>query len=139
METSSTFRALILTEEDGQTHANIQTVEQSALPTADTLIRVAYSGLNYKDGLAILGRNRVVRSFPMVPGIDLSGVIEETTSPDFKPGDRVVSTGWGLGERHWGGMAQYARLKSEWLVKVPDELSLAEAMGVGTPGFTAML
>ncbi len=135
----ATFRALVLTEEDGKTHASMQTVEQSALPEGDTLVRVAYSGLNYKDGLAILGRNKVVRSFPMVPGIDLAGEVVESSSPDFAPGDRIVSTGWGVGERHWGGMAQYARLKSEWLVKVPDELSLTEAMGVGTAGFTAML
>lgn len=135
----NTFKALILTEEDGQVHATLQTLQRDALPEGDVLVRVAYSGLNYKDGLAITGKNKVVRSYPMVPGIDFSGTVEESQSAAFQPGDRVVLTGWGVGERHWGGMAQLARVKSEWLVKIPEDLSLPETMGIGTPGFTAML
>lgn len=134
-----TFRALILTETDGQVNATIQTVQSEMLPAGDVLVRIAYSGLNYKDGLAICGKNKVVRSYPMIPGIDFAGIVEESQSPTFQPGDRVVLTGWGVGERHWGGMSQFARVKSEWLVKIPDALTEQDAMGIGTAGFTAML
>jgi acrylyl-CoA reductase (NADPH) len=108
------------------------------LPEGDVLIQVAYSDLNYKDGLAITGRGKVVRKFPMVPGIDLAGTVVESAAPEYKPGDQVVVTGWGLGEVHWGGMAQLARVKSGWLVPLPQGLSLKQAMGIGTAGFTAM-
>ena len=135
----NSFTALILEEREGKVDAAIQSVRREALPAADVLVKVAYSSLNYKDGLAITGRNKVVRSYPMVPGIDFAGVVEESQSPEFKPGDRVLLTGWGVGERHWGGFAQLARVKSDWLVHVPEGLSLEEAMGIGTAGFTAML
>lgn len=136
---AETFRALVLNEHDGQVTSSIETLERSALPEGDTLVRVAYSGLNYKDGLALTGKNRVVRFYPMVPGIDFSGVVEESDSPQFTPGQRVALTGWGVGERHWGGYAQYARVKSEWLVPLPESIELREAMAIGTPGVTAML
>jgi acrylyl-CoA reductase (NADPH) len=136
---SDTFRALILDQQDGHVVPTIRTLPTSALPAGDVLVQVAYSDLNYKDGLAILNRNKVVRSFPMVPGIDFAGTVIESRSPSFMPGDRVLLTGWGVGERHWGGHAQLARVKSEWLVPVPLELSLEEAMAIGTAGFTAML
>jgi acrylyl-CoA reductase (NADPH) len=133
------FRALLLTERDGQVHAAIETLQREALPAGDVLVAVEYSGLNYKDGLAVLGKNKVVRSYPMVPGVDFAGIVAESQSPAFAPGDRVVLTGWGVGEQHWGGLAQLARVKSEWLVKIPDALSTRDAMAVGTAGFTAML
>lgn len=136
---ADTFRGLLLEERDGAVNASIQELERSRLPEGDVLVRVAYSGLNYKDGLALAGKNKVVRSYPMVPGIDFAGTVEESESPQFKPGDRVVLTGWGVGERHWGGYAQYARVKSEWLVPSPAHLDLKHAMAIGTAGVTAML
>ena len=135
----TTFEALLLEQQDGAPIATIKTLDRDALPEGDVLVKVAYSSLNYKDGLAILGRNKVVRSYPMVPGIDFAGTVLESSSPAYKPGDEVLLTGWGVGERHWGGMAQLARVKSEWLVPVPKGLSLRQAMGIGTAGFTAML
>lgn len=134
-----TFEALVLEQQDGAPIATIKTLDRDVLPEGDVLVKVAYSSLNYKDGLAILGRNKVVRSYPMVPGIDFAGTVLESASPAYKPGDEVVLTGWGVGERHWGGMAQLARVKSEWLVPAPRGLSLLQLMGIGTAGFTAML
>jgi len=136
---TDTFRALVLDEHDSQVTSSIKTLDRAALPEGDVLVRVAYSGLNYKDGLALAGKNRVVRFYPMVPGIDFSGTVEESGSPQFQPGDRVVLTGWGVGERHWGGYAQYARVKSDWLVPLPQSIALQEAMAIGTAGVTAML
>jgi acrylyl-CoA reductase (NADPH) len=132
------FTALVLEQRDGATHSTIQQLPADVLPEGDVLIQVAYSDLNYKDGLAITGRGKVVRKFPMVPGIDLAGTVVESAAPEYKPGDQVVVTGWGLGEVHWGGMAQLARVKSGWLVPLPQGLSLKQAMGIGTAGFTAM-
>jgi acrylyl-CoA reductase (NADPH) len=109
------------------------------LPKADVLVRVAYSTINYKDGLAITGRSPVVRQFPMVPGIDLAGEVEESSSPAWKRGDRVVLNGWGLGESHWGGLSAMARVRGEWLVRLPPALSPRQAMIIGTAGYTAML
>ena len=133
------FKALLLTEHDGQVRAAIETLPRDALPAGDVLVAVEYSGLNYKDGLAVLGKNKVVRSYPMVPGIDFAGTVAESQSSELAPGDRVVLTGWGVGEQHWGGFAQLARVKSGWLVKIPDALSTRDAMAIGTAGFTAML
>src|SRR5262245_3519159 len=138
MSTDS-FTALVLEQRDGATHSEVRQLPTSALPEGDVLVRVAYSDLNYKDGLAITGRGRVVRSFPMVPGIDLAGTVVESASAAYKPGDRVVLTGWGIGETHWGGHAQLARVRADWLVPLPAGMTLAQAMGVGTAGFTAML
>ena len=137
MDTS--FKAVVVDERDGQVTASLQTLQRAALPEGDTLVAIAYSSLNYKDGLALTGRNKVVRTYPMVPGIDFAGSIVESQSPDYQPGDRVILTGWGVGERHWGGFAQLARVKSEWLVPLPEGLSLKHAMAIGTAGFTAML
>jgi acrylyl-CoA reductase (NADPH) len=134
-----TFRALVLEQHGEQVTSEIRDVRREELPEGDTLVRVAYTALNYKDGLALTGKNKVVRSYPMVPGIDFSGTVEETTSSDFAPGDRVVLTGWGVGERHWGGYAQLARVNSEWLVRLPENIDLKRAMGLGTAGVTAML
>jgi acrylyl-CoA reductase (NADPH) len=134
-----TFRALVLEQRDEQVTSEIRDVRREELPEGDTLVRVAYSALNYKDGLALTGRNKVVRSYPMVPGIDFSGTVEETTSSAVALGDRVVLTGWGVGERHWGGYAQFARARSEWLVRLPQNIDLKRAMGLGTAGVTAML
>jgi len=136
---ADTFKALVLEERDGQVTSSIQQLERDRLPEGEVLVRVAYSGLNYKDGLALAGKNKVVRFYPMVPGIDFSGTVEESTSPQFKTGDRVVLTGWGVGERHWGGYAQLARVKAEWLVPLPAEIDLQRAMAIGTAGVTAML
>jgi acrylyl-CoA reductase (NADPH) len=135
----STFKALLLEMEDDRLNAAVKMLEQDALPAGEVLVSVAYSSLNYKDGLAITGAAKVVRSFPMVPGIDYAGTVAESTSPAFKPGDPVVLTGWGVGEKHWGGLAQLARAKADWLVPLPNGLSLQQAMGIGTAGFTAML
>ena len=136
---AATFRALVLEEIDGKTQSNIQHLESSSLPDGEVLVRVSHSSLNYKDGLAITGTGKIIRKFPMVPGIDFAGVVEASSSDAYKPGDQVVLTGWGVGERHWGGLSELARVKAEWLVPLPKGLSAAQAMGVGTAGFTAML
>jgi acrylyl-CoA reductase (NADPH) len=117
----------------------LKDVPRDALPDGDVTVAVTYSSLNYKDGLAVTGQGRIVRSYPMVPGIDLAGTVLASESPDYKPGDEVVLTGWGVGERHWGGYAEMARVKSAWLVPLPRELTARQAMALGTAGFTAML
>jgi len=137
--TMETFKALVLEQRDGATHSAIRQLPASALPEGDVLVEVAYSDLNYKDGLAITGRGKVVRTFPMVPGIDLAGTVVESASPDYRPGDQVVVTGWGIGEQYWGGHSQLARAKAGWLVPLPAGMTLKQAMGIGTAGFTAML
>jgi acrylyl-CoA reductase (NADPH) len=133
------FQALLLEQVDGQQRASIQELSPEALPAGDVTIQVAYSSLNYKDGLAVTGKGKIVRQFPMVPGIDLAGTVVESSSPAYKPGEQVVLTGWGVGERYWGGFAQMARVKSEWLVPLPAGLSMQQAMAIGTAGLTAML
>jgi len=132
-------RALVLDQEDGATRAVLKEVPRDALPDGDVTVAVAYSSLNYKDGLAVRGQGRIVRSYPMVPGIDLAGTVVASASPDYKPGDEVVLTGWGIGERHWGGYAEMARVNSAWLVPLPRGLTARQAMAVGTAGLTAML
>ena len=134
-----TFRAILVKKGEAGDQASLQELPASVLPEGDVLVAVAYSSLNYKDGLAVTGQGRVVRNYPMVPGIDLAGTVQESLSPDYRPGDKVILTGWGIGEQHWGGYAQLARVRSEWLVPLPEGLSLQEAMGIGTAGFTAML
>ncbi|GAC1367438.1 MAG: MDR family oxidoreductase [Ktedonobacteraceae bacterium] len=133
------FRALVVEQNGDKVDAVFQELPVTALPQGDVLVSVAYSSLNYKDALAITNQGRIIRNFPFVPGIDLAGTVVESQSASFKAGDQVVLTGWGVGERHWGGYAQLARVKSEWLVPLPQGLSLKDAMGVGTAGFTAML
>ena len=134
-----TFRAILLEENDGNVAGAVTDLDDGRLPDGDVAVRIDYSDLNYKDGLILKGLARLVRTYPHVPGIDFSGTVEESASPDFAAGDRVVLTGWGLGERHWGGFAQKARVKADWLVKVPDGLTNFQAMAIGTAGFTSMI
>jgi acrylyl-CoA reductase (NADPH) len=134
----SIFKALLVTQEDGKFAASIQELQSEALPAGEVLVRVAYSSLNYKDGLAVTGRPGVIRKYPMVPGVDFAGVVEESRSPDFKPGDEVVVTGCGTSETLWGGYSQYARLDAQFIVPLPAGMTLTQSMGIGTAGFTAM-
>ncbi|MGI9600873.1 MAG: MDR family oxidoreductase [Acidimicrobiales bacterium] len=134
------FRALLLEQDDeGAVTHRVADLDESALPEGDVLVDVEYSTVNYKDGLAIKNRNQVVRSYPMVPGIDFAGVVAESSHPDFLAGDRVVLNGWGVGESHWGGFAQKARVQGDWLVALPDAFSTQQAMAIGTAGYTSML
>lgn len=136
----ATFRALVLDQaDDGKTTSRLADLPASALPDGEVLVEVAYSTLNYKDGLAITGAGKIVRSFPFVPGIDLAGRVRESSDARYGPGDEVLLTGWGVGERHWGGLAQLARVKADWLVPLPEGMTTKEAMAIGTAGFTAML
>ena len=139
MTDRSTFKALVLREDQDKITAAIERLDNSDLPEGDVTVAVQYSTLNYKDGMVLGGIGRLVRNYPHVPGIDFSGVVEASDSPEFAPGDRVVLTGWRVGETHWGGYAERARVKSDWLVKLPDGLSEFQAMALGTAGFTAML
>lgn len=133
------FPALVLDQVAGETRARLAQLSREDLPPGDALVRVAYSSLNYKDALAVTGRGRIVRSFPMVPGVDLAGTVEAPESPEYVRGNRVVLTGWGVGERYWGGYAGMARVKAEWLTPLPEGLDLRTAMGIGTAGLAAML
>jgi acrylyl-CoA reductase (NADPH) len=133
------FRALVLHEEGGRVVPRIEAVEEASLPPGDVTVRVEYSTLNYKDGMILEGQGRLVRRYPHVPGIDFAGTVEHSDSPEFQPGDPVLLTGWRVGEAHWGGYAEKARVKAEWLVRRPQGLGAREAMAIGTAGFTAML
>lgn len=133
------FRAILIDKDDTGYRARLQTLDEAQLPAGDVRVRVSHSTLNYKDALAITGKGPVVRQFPMVPGIDLAGVVEESRHPDFKAGDAVLLNGWGVGEGHWGGLAEQARLNGDWLIPLPAGFSAAEAMALGTAGYTAML
>ena len=133
------FNALVLTQVAGKTQAHIQALTTDDLPAGDVLIAVDYSSLNYKDGLAVTGTGKIIRDFPMVPGIDLAGSVLESNDTRYKVGDQVIVTGWGVGERYWGGYAQQARVKADWLVPLPNGLSTQQAMIIGTAGLTAML
>jgi len=134
----STFKALLATQQDGKFSIAFEQVNRSVLPPGEVLVRVAYSSLNYKDGLAVTGKPGVIRTFPMVPGVDFAGTVEESTSANFKPGDEAVVTGCGTSEVFWGGYAEYARLDQDFIVPVPHGMTLKQAMAVGTAGFTAM-
>ena len=133
------FSALLLREADGKVSAAVETIDEAALPDGDVTVRVAYSTLNYKDGMVLKGLGRLVREYPHVPGIDFAGTVESSSAPGYRPGDSVVLTGWHVGETHWGGYAQKARVRSEWLVPLPRGLDAQQAMCIGTAGFTAML
>ncbi|SON51208.1 MDR family oxidoreductase [Vibrio tapetis] len=133
------FNALVLNQEEKRTIANIEQIELAQLPEGDVVVDVDYSSLNYKDGLAITGKGKIIRNFPMVPGIDLAGTVSSSEDARYQVGDKVVLTGWGVGENHWGGMAQKARLKGDWLVPMPKAMDSKKSMMVGTAGFTAML
>lgn len=135
------FKALLLTKEDKEAPLACALTElaEARLPEGEILVQVAYSTLNYKDSLAITGKSPVVRSYPMVPGIDFAGTVQESSDARYKPGDAVILNGWGVGERHWGGFAQKARVKADWLIPLPAGLAPEQAMAIGTAGYTAML
>ncbi len=133
------FKALLLTRQEGKTAATLDELEDEQLPKGDVTLRVEYSSLNFKDALAVTGRGAIVKTWPMVPGIDLAGVVEHSDDPGWQPGDRVVVNGWGIGETHWGGLAQKARLSSAWLLRLPSSFSTRQAMAIGTAGYTAAL
>lgn len=133
------FKGLLIEKNDMGYDANIQDLDESVLMEGDTQVRVSYSTLNYKDALAITGKSPVVRKFPMIPGIDLAGTVLSCTSDKFKAGDDVLLNGFGVGELHCGGLAQQAKLHSDWLIPLPKSMSAKQAMAIGTAGFTAML
>lgn len=133
------FSAIVIDKTDEGQTVSLQQLEESALPEGDVSIDVAYSTLNFKDGLAITGSSPVVRKFPMVPGIDLVGTVTDSSHADWKAGDMVVLNGWGVGEMHWGGLAQKAKLKGDWLVPLPSAFTPQQAMAIGTAGYTAAL
>ena len=136
---SNPIKAIVINKEDNNYSASLSTIENSDLPNENVSIDVLYSTINYKDGLAITGKGPVVRSFPMVPGIDLVGTVTNSTSDEFKNGDNVILNGFGVGEKHWGGLAQKAALNSDWLIPLPTGISPKQAMQIGTAGYTAML
>ena len=133
------FKALLIDKQDGTQSVRIAELSDEQLPDAPVTIRVEYSTINYKDGLAITGKSPVVRKFPMVPGIDLAGVVESSASDAWHAGDHVLLNGWGVGEAHWGGLAQKARMKAEWLQRMPKGFTSQQAMAIGTAGYTASL
>ena len=136
---SESFKALLLTEAEGAVSAAITDVPVSDLPDGDVTVAVEYSDLNYKDGMVVKGLGRLVRAYPHIPGVDFAGKVEESRHPDFKPGDAVVLTGWRVGETWWGGYAQKARVKGDWLIRLPEGFDAKRAMAVGTAGLTAAL
>lgn len=131
--------AIVINKDDGGYKANLTTIEVADLPEGDVTVNVLYSTLNYKDALAITGKVPVVRSFPMVPGIDFVGEVEHSENSRFKVGDKVVLNGWGVGETHWGGLAQIARVSADWLIHLPEGITALQSMAIGTAGYTAML
>ncbi|HWX35211.1 MAG TPA: MDR family oxidoreductase [Steroidobacteraceae bacterium] len=133
------FNAILIERDERPYRANFAALEEHRLPAGDVTVRVEYSTLNYKDALAITGRAPVVRQFPMVPGIDFAGSVEQSADPSYKIGDRVLLNGWGVGEQHWGGLAQVARVKGEWLIPLPPTFTARQAMAIGTAGYTAVL
>lgn len=133
------FDAILIEKDEAGYRARNTQLDEAQLPEGDVTVRVAYSTLNYKDGLAISGKMPVVRQFPMVPGIDLAGTVEASSHPDYQVGDSVLLNGWGVGETHWGGLAQKARLNGDWLIPLPTAFSPRQAMAIGTAGYTAML
>jgi acrylyl-CoA reductase (NADPH) len=134
-----TFRAIRIDKADKGTTTALAQFDEAELMEGDVTVRVEWSTLNYKDGLAVTGRAPVVRRFPMIAGIDLAGTVEQSSHPQWKAGDKVICTGWGMGETQLGAYAEKARVKGDWLVRVPDGMSTREAMAIGTAGFTAML
>lgn len=135
----TTFPALVLSEADGKVSGEIKTLSDSDLPEGDVTVRVEYSDLNYKDGLVLNGLGGLVRNYPHVPGIDFSGTVEASNHARYRAGDKVVLTGWRVGEVHWGGFAGKARVKGDWLVPLPKRVDARQAMAVGTAGLTSML
>jgi acrylyl-CoA reductase (NADPH) len=133
------MQALILEQRDGKTFASVQSIEENQLPEGEVTVDIQWSSLNYKDALAITGKGKIIRNFPMIPGIDFAGIVHSSEDPRFHAGQQVLLTGWGVGENHWGGLSQRARVKGDWLVAQPQGLDARQAMIIGTAGFTAML
>ena len=134
------FKALLLKKEDNQkATGSLEDINISDLPEGDVLVKINYSTINYKDALAITSSSPVIRNFPMVPGIDFSGQVEESNNTNFEIGDQVLLNGFGVGEKHWGGLSQKAKVKGDWLIKLPEKFSQKQAMAIGTAGYTAML
>jgi acrylyl-CoA reductase (NADPH) len=136
---TDSFRAFSIIEREGERGGEFSQLTLGSLPDYDVLVEIAYSSVNYKDGLAVTGTGRIARKLPMVGGVDLAGTVIESRSSDWQTGDRVVVNGWGLSETEWGGYSRYQRLKPEWLMRLPDAFSFEEAMGIGTAGYTAAL
>ncbi len=134
-----TFKAIRIDKAEKGTTAALTQFDEAELMEGDVTVRVEYSALNYKDGLAVTGKAPVVRRFPMIAGIDLAGTVEQSSHPQWKAGDKVICTGWGMGETHLGAYAEKARVKGDWLVRLPEGMSTRDAMAIGTAGFTAML
>ena len=134
------FKALVLKkQDDANVSVSVEDLNISDLPEGDVLVKVSFSTLNYKDALAITSSSPIIKNYPMVPGIDFAGEVEESNNDSFKTGDKVILNGFGVGEKYWGGLAQKARVKGEWLVKLPEKLTEKQAMAIGTAGYTAML
>ena len=136
---SGTFRALVVEEDASGRRVELRDLAVADLPPGEVLVRIAYSTLNYKDGLAVTGKGKILRTSPMAPGIDFAGTVVESASPAYRPGDEVILTGWGVGERYWGSFSQLNRVKAEWLLPLPEGLTLKRAMAIGTAGLTAAL
>ena len=134
-----TFKAIVIDKSDSGQSVALKDFDETDLMDGDVTVRVEYSTINYKDGLAITGKAPVVRRFPMIAGVDFSGTVEQSSHPDWKPGDKVICNGWGMGETHLGAYAQKARVKGDWLVRLPATMSARDAMAIGTAGYTAML
>jgi len=133
------FNALVLDQDDGKTSADVRSLSLNDIPDNDVVVKVHYSTLNYKDALAITGKGKVIRDFPIIPGIDLAGEVVDPGSSSLNVGDQVVSTGWGMGERYWGGLSQYAKIGADWPLSLPQGMDTRTAMVLGTGGFTAAL
>ncbi|WP_312310987.1 MDR family oxidoreductase [Atlantibacter sp.] len=133
------MQALILDQQDGKTISAVKTIDENQLPQGNVTVDIDWSSLNYKDALAITGKGKIIRQFPMVPGIDFAGRVRHSEDPRFHAGQAVLLTGWGVGETHWGGLSQMARVNGDWLVAIPEGLDARKAMIIGTAGFTAML
>jgi acrylyl-CoA reductase (NADPH) len=133
------FKAILIDKKDGVQSVQLAELDDAQLPDAPVTVRVEYSTINYKDGLAMTGKSPVVRKFPMVPGIDFAGVVEASSSELWRQGERVLLNGWGVGETHWGGLAQKARASAAWLQRVPERFTTRQAMAIGTAGYTASL
>ncbi|MGY8975471.1 MAG: alcohol dehydrogenase catalytic domain-containing protein, partial [Alphaproteobacteria bacterium] len=134
------FNSLVLNKTDDQkATGKVEVITVSDLPEGDVLINIDYSTINYKDALAITSSSPIIKNYPMVPGIDFSGTVEETSNNNFKIGDKVILNGFGVGEKYWGGLSQKARVNGDWLVKLPEKFTTKQAMAIGTAGYTAML
>jgi len=133
------FNGILIDKDDSGYRVQLTAIDEAQLPAGDVTVRVSHSTLNYKDALAITNKGPIVRKFPMVPGVDLAGTVQASSDPDFKPGDQVLLNGWGVGEGHWGGLAQLARLEGRWLIPLPNAFTASQAMAIGTAGYTAML